>query len=347
MPVTINGCLVPTAAEINTLQQELFPTFLEGKIGFTTILPSKTSELSEIILHQPDIFKGMQSFRGLNKPAPHVKHRYNPYGTMCKVEPGYWGESDTIDEEVFTKWGQPGSCNQTLDLTWYTTQLQSRLLERRANRIEYNIWQALVYGKYVAYNQSGGIIFSQQFNIQNVSAGVPWSNFAGSFPLRDFRAIRLLGRGTSAKFNTCARAYMNQETANLMFANTNPFDIGRIGLSACCIPMSQGQINQQFLAQDLPQVVIYDEGWVDDDDNFNVFIPYGYVVIVGCRPGGVPIGHYWLTRNAVDCNIGSGFWQKMVDTCDREVPRKVHLYDGHNGGPAIEYPRALVVLRVA
>ena len=179
-----------------------------------------------------------------------------------------------------------------------------------------------------------------------MSAGVPWSNFAGSYPLRDFRQIQLLGRGTSARFDTCARAYMNRETANLLFANTNPLDVGRVGLSACCNFMSLEMINTQFAAQGLPQIVIYDEGWIDENDGFNLFIPTGYVVIVGCRPNNVPPGHYWLTRNAVNCSVTSGFWQKLVDNCDRAVPREIQIFDGHNGGPALEYPRMVVVLRV-
>lgn len=346
MPFISGGCLVPTASEIQTLQMELFPRYLEGRVGLE-ILPFATTDLPSIVLHQPDIFKGLQPFRGLNKPTLQVPERYNPYGTMCHVEPGYWGEHDQLDEEILTKWAQPGTCNQMLDITQYTTWIQQRLLERRANLIEYNIWQVLVYGRYVALNQSGQVIFDQQFNNQSVSAGVPWTNFAGSFPLRDFRAIQLLGRGTSARFDSCAKAYMNRETANLLFANTNPNDVGRVGLSACCNFMSQDMINQQFLAQGLPQIVIYDEGYIDDAGIFNVYIPFGYVVIVGCRPNNVPPGHYWLTRNAVNCTIGSGFWQKLVDTCDREVPRKIFIYDGHNGGPALEYPRMVVVLRVA
>jgi hypothetical protein len=140
---------------------------------------------------------------------------------------------------------------------------------------------------------------------------------------------------------------MNRETANLLFSNVNTQDVGRIGLSACCTFMSPEMINQQFAAQGLPQIVIYDEGFIDDNGGFNTYIPFGYVIIVGCRPNNVPPGHYWLTRNAVDCAITTGFWQKLVDTCAYEVPRKIKIYDGHNGGPALEYPRMVVVLRVA
>lgn len=346
MPLISNGCFVPTASEVMELQMELFPRYLEGRVGLD-IMPFKETDLPSIVLHQPDIFKGLQAFRGLGKPTQSVPARYNPYGTFCHVEPGYYGEHDELGEEIMTKWASAGSCNQIFDTTNYVTMIQQRLLERRANRIEYNIWQTLAFGRYTALNQAGQVIHEAQFNTQNISAAVPWTNFLGSFPLRDFRAIQLLSRGTSARFDSCAKAYMNRETANLLMSNTNPNDVGRVGLSACCTFMSIGQINQQFEAQGLPQVVIYDEGFIDDSGNFNTYIPYGYVIVVGCRPNNVPIGNFWLTRNAVGCTVTSGFWQKLVDTCDREVPRRLIIYDGFNGSPALEYPRAVVQLRVA
>src|SRR4029078_9856969 len=129
-------------------------------------------ELSEIVLQQPDIFKGMQAFRGLGKPPLAVPERYNPFGTFCKVEPGYWGEHDELGEEVMTKWAQPGAqcTNVALDVTSYVTMLQQRLMERPANILAYNIWQVLVYGRYTALNTSGQIIHEAQFNNQSISA---------------------------------------------------------------------------------------------------------------------------------------------------------------------------------
>lgn len=345
MPITTLGCILPTASELNQLQMELFPRFLEGRVGLE-ILPIRTTDMPSIITNQPDSFTGLQAFRGLNKPTLSVPKRYNPYGTFKYVEPGYYGEHDVIDEEVMTKWAAPGSCNSMLDLTEYINRLQQRLLERRANRMEYIAWQTLTFGRYTALNQAGQIIFEAQFNIQNVSAAIPWTNFPGSFPLRDFRAIQLLGRGTSARFDTCAKAYGNRVTMNALMSNTNTADVGRVGLSACCNFMSLEQINQQFAAQGLPQLVIYDQGYLDDDFNFNTYIPDGYVIVVGCRPGDVPVGNFWLTRNAVDCGITSGAWQKIIDTCDREVPRKISVYDGFNGGASLDYSRMVVVLRV-
>lgn len=344
MPWVSNGCVLPTNAELYRVQADLMPGFLSRYRG-TEILPFQTTDKAVIVIQKPDIFRGKQAFRGLNKPTVHVRPRHNPWGTFCEVQPGYWGEHDSIDEEMMTRWGD--RCAEVFDATEYITMLQQRLLQRQAVLVEYNIWQTLVFGRYTALDSNGQVIHENEFNIQNVTAGVPWTNFAGAFPLRDLRSIQLLGRGTDNDFGLCARMYMNRQTANLLLANTNPFDIGRIGLSACCNVMSVDLINQQFAAQGLPQIVIYDQGWIDDNGVFNVFIPFGYVVIVGCRPNGVPVGHYWLTRNVVGCSVTSGFWQKIVDNCDLAPPRKISLYTGHNGTPVLEYGNAVVVLRVA
>lgn len=346
MPVTLAGCVQPTAYELHQLQMELFPRYLNNGPGLE-ILPIRETEDPFIVLNQPDSFMGLQGHRGLGKPTEQVFPRYNPWGTYRQIVPGYWGEHDQLDEEILTNWADPNRCGQVFDATAHINRLQQRLLERRANRVLYNIWQLLTFGRYTALDSSGQTIFEGQFNIQNIVVPIPWTNFPGSFPLRDFRTVKLLQRGSSVSFGTCARAYMNQETANLLFANTNTIDVGRIGLSACCTFMSPEMINQQFAAQGLPQIVVTDEGYLDDSGVFNTFIPFGKVIIVGCRPNNEPIGNYWLTRNAVGCSITSGFWQKLTDTCEMSVPRKIILYDGHNGGPALHYSRGIVVLTVA
>lgn len=79
MPHLVHGCFVPTASEVMELQMELFPRYLEGRVGLD-IMPFKETDLPSIVLHQPDVFKGLQAFRGLGKPTLQVPERYNPYG---------------------------------------------------------------------------------------------------------------------------------------------------------------------------------------------------------------------------------------------------------------------------
>lgn len=344
MPQTVMQVTYPSNSEFLALQRELMPRFTQGRLAFD-LLPFKNSDYAQIIINQPDIFRGMQGYRGLDKPTQNASGKYNPYGKTCIVEPGYWGEHDYVTEEFMTRAAQPGTCAQPVDVTEHVVTLQERLMERRYNRVEFLIWQSLVFGHYEALNSQGQIVHEATYNINQVSAAIPWSDITNSTPLADFRCIQLRGRGTSARFDNSAIAYMNRVTANCLFRNQNPHDVGKAGLSACCTFMGPDMVNQQFAAQGLPKLEIYDEGYVDDYGNFRPYIPDGYVVVMGVRPGNVPLGHFYLTRNMVGCAVSSGFWQKLVDNCDREVPRKIAIYDGFNGGPAIEYPRAIAVLQ--
>lgn len=344
MPITVDGCTYPSNAEFSQLQQDLFPRYAQGRLAFD-ILPFRTSESDQIVFDTPDIFRGLQNWRGLGEPTQRVRRDWNPYGTRCVVPPGYWGEHTTLDEEFLTRAAQPGSCASVIDITEQVVRRTQHLLERRYNRIEFNDWQALVFGIYEATNSSGQIVHRSTYNIQHVSASIPWSNFAASKPLSDFRQIRLRSRGTSARFDQTTFAYMNQVTFNCLAQNQNTWDVGKTGLTACCTYMGLDVVNQQFAAQGLPQIAIYDEGYVDDNDSFYPYIPDGKVVFIGKRPGNVPIGHYIYTRNVIGCSTTSGPWMMLRDSCMfNEVPRYIKIHDGHNGGPAIEYPRAIIVL---
>jgi len=344
MPVTVSGAIYPTNAEFIRLQMDLLPRFRDGRLGLT-LLPERNSDSAQIVLNAPDIFRGLQQYRGLGQSTRHIEGNYNYWGKMGVLEPGYWGEHKDIDEEVMTKYAQPGFGAVPMDLTEYMTRMTEWMMEREYNRKEFMIWQCLTYGRYEALNSQGQIVHQAQFNIQEMQSAIPWSNKASSTPLGDFRCVQLKGRGTSARFDVESAAYMNRVTANNLFANTNANDVGKAGLTAWAGSfMGPDVINTQFKAQGLPQIQIYDQGYIDDGGNFQPYIPDGKVIFVGVRPGGTPPGHFFHTRNALGATVGSGAWQKVIDTVEREVPRRIGLYRGFNGGPAIEYPRMIVVL---
>lgn len=344
MPQVSGGCWVPTNQELQTIERELWPRYANRTIF--DILPIQSTEFARISFLQPDTYKGLQNYRGLDQPTRQIPNHYNPYGTMCSITPGYWGEHDYVSERFITEAAAPGSfCGGPVDLIPYITMLQQNLIERRYNRMEVNAWLALLNGVYYAYGEDGQVIYESTFDIRTYATDIPWSDYENSHPLADFRTITAsFGLGTSASFGTDAVAYMNPITANCMFANQNTWDLGKIGLAACCDVMGPDTINRKLNGQGLPGIRIVPDSQLSEDGTPFRVIPDGKVLIVGRRPSGVPIGHYWYTRNAVTCGVTSGPWTKIVDNCDQGVPRKIKIFDGHNGGPAIEYPRAVVVL---
>jgi hypothetical protein len=89
--------------------------------------------------------------------------------------------------------------------------------------------------------------------------------------------------------------------------------------------------------------VIYDEGYLDEAGVFTLYIPNGKAVLIGSRRDGQPVGEYRMTRNANNPGISPGAYTKVVDDPD-DVPRSVEVHDGHNGGPVLYFPSAIVVV---
>jgi MOSC domain-containing protein YiiM len=70
------------------------------------------------------------------------------------------------------------------------------------------------------------------------------------------------------------------------------------------------------------------------------------VVIVGRRTDGAPIGNYQMVRNVNNPGMAAGAYMKVIDRGEIEVPRTIEVHDGHNGGPTLTFPSALVRMSV-
>jgi len=106
-------------------------------------------------------------------------------------------------------------------------------------------------------------------------------------------------------------------------------------------------LNQLLAGDDLPQIVVYDQGYLADPGGaFTLYIPNNKVVVVGQRPNNIPVGEYRMVRNANNQNLAPGAYQKVIDHGDSQVPRKIEVHDGHNGGPALLFPSAIVTMSV-
>jgi hypothetical protein len=168
--------------------------------------------------------------------------------------------------------------------------------------------------------------------------------------LVDFRAIALLGRGKGASFGAGATAWMNQGEANKLLGNTNANDLFGKRMGGGNTPLSINDYNKIAVDQGVPSIGIYDEGYYDDNNKFNLFLPNGKVVIVGKRPQGQRIGEYIKTINAVNPNRAPGSYSFVKDLTgnapdgSRIVPPRLEVHQGHNGGPVIYYPGSIVVL---
>lgn len=337
----------PTNHELVTIGPEKVARKTETRVGFQ-IMPLRSVNASTIVWEQRDNFYGLQQLRGLDGAPNQVKrvgrNRYS-------YEPGVYGEYETIGETELTQRSQGADDNTPVDVTDLVMEAQDQMIVRELDLIEYIIWKLLVEGTFSISLPNGTTGYSGTFSIQTYS-GSDWSDSANATPMADFRAVQLLGDGKGVNFGAGATAYMNRKTANRMLNNTNDNDLhGRFKNSMNPI-QNVAVINQIASAEDLPTTQIYNEGYYNDSNTFTKFIPDDKVVVVGQRTDGERVGEYRLTRNMMNPSGAPGSYDFVVDQTgnapdgQKHVPPKIDVHRGHNGGPVIYFPSAIVVMSV-
>ena len=143
---------------------------------------------------------------------------------------------------------------------------------------------------------------------------------------------------------------MNQTTFNYLSANTNAADLYGKRTSGLAIPQGVAEVNSVLLNEDLPQIVIHDDGYLDDSSTFVPYLADNKVVVVGARPGGQKIADFALARNANNPGVAPGPYMFVKDHTSgptQTVPPSIEVHSGFNGGPRLYYPSAIVDVDVS
>lgn len=339
--MSLNTFLYPTQQRLMEVEQDLLPVLTADDPLFR-IMPISNVDSHVLSWEQQDNYTGLQQVRGLGG-APSRVARVG--GKRYTMTPGVYGEFIPIDEQELTLRRPWGSFSGSVDIADLVRRAQDQLLQRRLDRIRYIGWTLLTKGQFAVANDQTGVVHTDAFDLQNSLAAVDWSTHNTSTPLVDIRALPLLVRGTSNTLDSRGVGIMNQVTANHLIANTNADDIGgrwRVSLDG---NLNLAIINDVLRQENLPTLTVYDAGYLDDSGDFQPYIPNGHVVFVCARPGGAPIAEYLMTRNANNPNMEPGAYTKVVDYGEERVPRLIEVHDGHNGGPAIYFPGAVIVLK--
>lgn len=332
--------ILPTSAELMAIEADLIPNLTEDRPIFK-ILPVRTSDAAFVEWEQADRWTGLQQIRGLDgDPQRVTKVGWGRF----KLEPGVYGEFERFGETELTEMRTPGTFNVPMNLSTMVLNSQNRLLGRRLDRIEYIGWTLLATGTF-SVARGGTILHTDTYPVQTYTASIGWGTSATAVPLGNFRAAQLLGRGHSAKFDAQASAIMNQVTFNNLVSNTNAADLYGRRVSGLATANGLAGINGVLLEDNLPQIVIYEGGYLDDTSTYQLFIPDNKVVLIGRRPGNAALGFYGMTRNTQNPDFAPGPYMKVIDRTD-DVPRRIEVHDGHNGGPALEWPSAVIVMNV-
>lgn len=334
----------PTSQRLMMIEQELLPVMTLDDPIFQ-IFPIEQEDDDLLRWEQKDNYKGLQQIRGLNNLPPRIA-RIGGRGFVAT--PGYYGEFGTVDEREITKRRKWGTFGQPIDISEPVLEIQEQLLSRRLNRIRQISWLLATTGTFAVSNAQGVLMHTDAYTLQTYTALVPWATTDTAAPLADFRLVKILSRGSSIVFDNQSVAYGNAVTVNNLMMNTNPEDLFGRRLAMGSTLNSLSDTNGIFLSNDLPRVVPYDEGYLDENGVFQLFIPNNVLILVGRRTSGARIGAYRMTRNANNPDAGPGPYTRVIDNISttREVPRQINVHDGHNGGPVMYFPSAIVRMTV-
>lgn len=332
----------PTSVELQEIEQDLMPRLIQDRPIFE-FFPQKTQDAVNLQWEQKDNYVGLQQLRGINGAPHHVK----PVGLKSYLlEPGIYGEFLAVDEKEMTERRKTGTFGTPINIDDLVRERQEQLLLRELDRIETIGWNLLINGTFSVSLPLGGIAHTDTFPIQTFASAVSWATAATSTPLNDFRNAALRARGHSVTFGAASKAYMNQQTLNYMLMNTNAADLYGRRTAGLGTFNNVGQIRDLLAGDNLPTIEVYDQGYLDENGVFRLFIPDGYVVVVGKRPAGQVVGEYRFVRNANNPDMGPGPYTRVIDNLDRVIPRKIEVHRGHNGGPVLFYPSSVLVLAV-
>ena len=338
----------PTSNDLRTIEQIKMPV-LERENPIFTYFPTDTSDSAMLSWEQEDNWTGLQQVRGIGGDPPKI----NKVGWKRFVEtPGYYGEFEPIDEIEMTLRRQMGTWAQPVDISDLVMKAQDRLLARRRDRIASMLWTLVTTGTFSVSGPNGTVLHTGAYTTQSFNASVGWGTAATSTPLADFRAVQLLARGYSVDFGASALAYMNRVTANKVLVNTNAADLGGRRLAGLLPVNNLAGVNTLLTGEGLPNIAIFDDGYLRESDGaFVPFIPDDVVVVFGRRTSGATIGNYVYTRNVNNPDMAPGPYSAVIDRGadgpGRHIPRLIEVHDGHNGGPVIYFPSAIVVMDVS
>lgn len=337
----------PKQIELKEIEQTKLPVLTQDDPIFDEF-PIVESASWRLRWEQLDNFQGLQNVRGLDGQPGRVKQ---VGAKVYDFEPGVYGDFGTLSEKQLTEARELGSWDKPVSLDYLVGRMQTHLLTRRIDRVRYIVWKLLTAGTFSVARDDGTILHTDVFPLLTYSAAVAWGTFATATPYADLRGLVLKQRGQSVDF-AAGKLYMNQKSVNNLLANTNANDLFGRKVGGGNTLNDLVDINAISSKQSLPTIVPYDWGYLSDGTDGNAagtfvpFIPDGVAVLVGKRTNGAPLGEYRMTRNANNPNFEPGAYTRVIDHGENKIPRQIDVHDGHNGGPVIYFPGAVVVMSI-
>lgn len=330
----------PTTRELRQINPEKIQDLTRTRPTFA-IFPTVDSKYWTLEWTQKDNWRGFQQLRGLNGEPSYVKMVGEK---SFSATPGVYGEYMTLDEKLMTLRSQNARDGEPIDIGDLVTERQDYLNNRETELLEYIHWKALLDGQFTFVGPTGAT-YGDQFPIQT-AAFSDWSDLANATPLADLMGLKVLSSGKSVNFGAGAQLFLNSVTLSYLFRNRNANDLGgQLAITSGGVKPVKNllEINTLLTSQNLPTLVEYDEGYIDETTGaFTKWIPNDVVSIIGQRTNGDKLGEYRMVRNIQNADGAPGRYEAVIDHLDKRIPRLIEVHRGHNGGLVIFYGSAIV-----
>lgn len=191
----------------------------------------------------------------------------------------YWGEFTRLTQKEFLHIRNLGPRDRERAAEELVMDAVMNLRHRLEALMEWLRWQAMTGN--LSFTDYSGTTEAVDYEVpagHKVTAPIPWDQTGSADPIKDLQDWILLYRGTGFR---PWRYYMNTKTANYLSRNDRLLQMlqgsGQVG------DLSPGNVGGFLLRMaGLPgEFVIYDEGYIDDNQTFQLFVPDGKVFIVG------------------------------------------------------------------
>jgi hypothetical protein len=310
------------------------------------IFPVKDYNVWQLRWRQRDNFRGFQQLRGLNGQPSYVRM---VGWRQFHQEPAVFGERMDVDEEEMTTRADftlaGGQVDAPVRIPDLVIERQEYLNLRETDLLEWQHWAMLLNGTFTLLGPNGSVYIAT-YGIQTVTFS-DWNDLANGTPYADLLSLGALELGTSTNYTVGAEYWANGATVQLALLNRNPNDFGGMriaqGIARVGVPANLADFNGALTAAGLGTLNTYNRGYNRESDGaFVTWLPNNVVSIWGSRPNGDPVGEYRMVRNINNPGNGPGRYTKVIDTLDREVPRRISVHQGHNGGLVLYYPSAII-----
>lgn len=340
----------PSAAEITEIiAPEVAARQMAGRLGFE-LMPEIPKRTIDVRWNIRDNFTGLISLRGVGGEPESLAR---PGSKEYSYKAGVFGSHIPIGEDELLRRRGDNTSNEPINVDDLVVEAIDTLTEARLNMQEYLIWELLQKGEFKIANGANSIEFVGRFEVQKLKVSIPWSNTSSATPLANIRAARSLMRGRGSTFRG-AQMIVNDKTMSNLMLNRNAADFYGVRRGGGDTPSAGVAMANEYLnAEGLPTIREYDATYfLAGSTEATPYVSDKYAIIIGARLDGSPIGNSIICRNMLTPNQEPAPYSFVRDTTgradenDREVPPKIEVHHGYNGGPVIYYPGSIVILEI-